>query len=1105
MNADTTSVNGTVIHGLYGTLTIGADGSYSYVVDNSNAAVQALDDGQTLVDIAFTYTATNGTTTATTTLTITVLGTNDAPVAHADTNSAQEGSSNATGNVLQTIAHPGTPSGTFSDIADTDVDIEPLTVTAIVSNFVGGSATAVGNGVTINGHYGALTINPDGSYSYKANSDIDNAEDVQDIFTYTVTDGTATSQATLTITIADGTDPSVTQNAIIAVDEAGLETINATGSAAAANVETNTGTVTFQAGSDNITGVAFGSVAGITADVNGVSGADIIWSPAGAFSDVADTDVDNATTLTVAHIQSATEDLAVTAGTTSANGTAIHGLYGTLTIGADGSYSYHPNENINNATDVQDVFTYTVTDGLAPVQTTLTITVSDGARPTHGNAITLDVDEAALSTVGATGSNPSSTAETDNTPSLSFTAGSDNLTSFAFSNTLSDLVTDLNGDGAQDIFWDRFSDTQIKGYLDGAHTQLAVTLDLSAPANIAAGTTDNVTVTMTLSDNLLHPNDLGGQVSSLGNVGVVATDIDGDATTGTVNLTVKNDVPTASVDTNNVNEGALLTVVAAAGVLTNDVAGADGFAAGGGVVGVRAAGNDPTTAVTDGAGTNITGLHGTLHLNADGSYTYQSNPNNISSNATDVFVYTIKDGDGDLSTTTLTINLADVTLVANNQTKTVDEAALDTSTAGSDLGHGTVTGSNPGSAAETVTGQLAVAGATSYTAQSLTTAHGLFQLNADGSYTYTLTSPVTETPANNGTDTINGVENFGYTAFDAFGNTINGTITINVKDDVPTAHADSGNVTEGRLLTVAALSGVLSNDVAGADGDSIAGIRAAGNDTTTSVSGGVGTDITGLHGTLHLNADGSYTYQSNPNNISSNATDVFVYTIKDGDGDLSTTTLTINLADVTLVANNQTKTVDEAALDTSTAGSDLGHGTVTGSNPGSAAETVTGQLAVAGAASYTAQSLSTAHGLFQLNADGSYTYTLTSPVTETPANNGTDTINGVENFGYTAFDAFGNTINGTITINVKDDTPIATPASNSGQSVLPDTNLLLTLDLSGSMDEASGVGTLTKLALAKQALLNLIQQYRLVRPNEGRSGCLRYHRYQCVGWLGRFE
>ena len=55
--------------------------------------------------------------------------------------------------------------------------------------------------------------------------------------------------------------------------------------------------------------------------------------------------------------------------------------------------------------------------------------------------------------------------------------------------------------------------------------------------------------------------------------------------------------------------------------------------------------------------------HGTLVLHADGSYTYQSTANNITSNTTDVFVYTIKDGDGDLSTTTLTINLSDVTIL----------------------------------------------------------------------------------------------------------------------------------------------------------------------------------------------------------------------------------------------------------------------------------------------------------------------------------------------------------------------------------------------------------------------------------------------------------
>jgi hypothetical protein len=44
---------------------------------------------------------------------------------------------------------------------------------------------------------------------------------------------------------------------------------------------------------------------------------------------------------------------------------------------------------------------------------------------------------------------------------------------------------------------------------------------------------------------------------------------------------------------------------------------------------------------------------------------------------------------------------------------------------------------------------------------------------------------VTEATANNGADTVNGVEQFTYTAHDAGGNTTTGTITINVIDDVP--------------------------------------------------------------------------------------------------------------------------------------------------------------------------------------------------------------------------------------------------------------------------------------------------------------------------------
>ena len=61
------------------------------------------------------------------------------------------------------------------------------------------------------------------------------------------------------------------------------------------------------------------------------------------------------------------------------------------------------------------------------------------------------------------------------------------------------------------------------------------------------------------------------------------TDDNGNTTTGTIYVTIVDDIPTAFANTNSVNEGALLKVGAAAGVLPNDIAGADGFAAGGGL------------------------------------------------------------------------------------------------------------------------------------------------------------------------------------------------------------------------------------------------------------------------------------------------------------------------------------------------------------------------------------------------------------------------------------------------------------------------------------------------------------------------------------------
>src|SRR5256885_9127450 len=99
---------------------------------------------------------------------------------------------------------------------------------------------------------------------------------------------------------------------------------------------------------------------------------------------------------------------------------------------------------------------------------------------------------------------------------------------------------------------------------------------------------------------------------------------------------------------------------------------------------------------------------------------------------TTLFRSTVKDGDGDLSTTTLTINLSDATLVADNQTKTVNEAALDTSTTPPDRSEEHTTElQSPCNLVCRLLLQTNT-GATGYVAQSVTGTHGLFQLNAEG-------------------------------------------------------------------------------------------------------------------------------------------------------------------------------------------------------------------------------------------------------------------------------------------------------------------------------------------------------------------------------------
>ena len=70
---------GNALQGQYGILTLNANGTYTYVLNNNNPLVNALAEGQTLTE-NFTYTLSTAAKSDTATLSITINGTNDAPV-----------------------------------------------------------------------------------------------------------------------------------------------------------------------------------------------------------------------------------------------------------------------------------------------------------------------------------------------------------------------------------------------------------------------------------------------------------------------------------------------------------------------------------------------------------------------------------------------------------------------------------------------------------------------------------------------------------------------------------------------------------------------------------------------------------------------------------------------------------------------------------------------------------------------------------------------------------------------------------------------------------------------------------------------------------------
>ncbi|AZZ74993.1 type I secretion target [Pseudomonas sp. RU47] len=733
----------------------------------------------------------------------------------------------------------------------------------------------------------------------------------------------------------------------------------------------------------------------------------------------------------------------------------INGTYGYLTLDANGNAVYHSNPNVVNGPGAVDVFTYTVRDSDGDESTT-TITIdvsnsklcatSDTDVTVYEKALDLTKDGADLAPGTVTGSDPTSTGETASGTLVGSVTGAVGAISYA-------LVGSATGNYGQIVL----------------NPNGTYTYTLTSPASTTPHADDGAN---SLSETFTYQ----------------ATDSLGNIVTSTIVVNIVDDVPKA-VNDSNANSASETQLTLTGNVLSNDVQGADVVATG------------PNAGpITPGT---FTGTYGTLVLNANGTYTYTLNPNDADfknlhggGNGSETFSYTLTDADGDTSTASLVLNIHNNDdpvvlngLDVNGGELTVYEKNLSDGTSPNTPAltqNGTFTVTALDGLQTLTVGGIAVVsnGVAAGFPQSVVsplgstfTVTGYNPATGVVSYSYTLVDNETH-PNANGANSL--TENFNVVATDTDGSTANGQINVNIIDDLPTAKPDTSSVAEGGTVNVS----VLGNDISGADGAAtVSGVR-AGSNTGTSAIGGLNSNINGNFGYLTLDAAGNAVYHSNPNSVSPpGATDTFTYTIRDSDGDESTTTITINVADSKLVASvDQDVTVYEKALDLSKDGADLAPGTVTGSDPSNTGETATGTLVGAvtggsGAITYTLVGSATGtYGQIQLNADGTYTYTLTSaPKTSPGANDGANTLS--ESFTYQATDALGNSTTSTLVVNIVDDVPKAVASDRSVAAVEIDSNILIVLDISGSMADASGVPGLSRLALAKQAISALLDKY----------------------------
>ncbi|NGZ05936.1 MAG: hypothetical protein G8237_06220 [Magnetococcales bacterium] len=845
---------GAPLTGNYGQLTLGANGVFAYVVHETLAAVEALRPGQSLTE-TFNYTVTDGELNDTATLTITIQGTDDAPLAVDDTRIVAKAGSGASA--------PGRLSSNALT-NDTDIENDPLTVTAIRTGNVEGSGTAGGIGSNLAGAYGSLNVAADGSFVYTVNENnpavlaLGAGQTLFDTFNYTVSDGTLTDRAVITIAIQDASSA----GAPVAVND--------------------TATATEAGGSNNATAGSPGTGNVLTNDL----------------------DLDS-TSLTVAAIRvGAVEG----SGAVGSVGTALAGAYGGLTIAANGAFQYAVNETLaavqalKPGQSLTDTFNYTVSDGALSDVGVITITIQgandapvatdDGASVTRsgvsatpgsasGNLLTNDTDaEADAMTVTALRTGGTEGSGTAGSIGAALTGTYGTLTvsaNGAYQYTINETLPAVQGLGSGEILTDSFNYTVSDGLLvdlGGISVTIQgrngppVAANDTGSAREAGGTT-NGTAGSRATGNVLT-NDLDADSTTLTVSAIRTGDVEGSGTAGSVGTPVGGAYGQLTVGTDGsyayvVNETLAAVEALKAGqsltdafnytvsdgdltdqaVLTITIQGANDAPVGvddnrlvakaGNGVGVtpgQVAGNVLTndtdvesdsltvtairTGGTEGSGTAgaigtaLTGSYGSLTLSATGAYVYTVNENNpevlaLGAGQTlfDRFNYTLSDGTlSDQAVLAIAIQGggAGAPVAVNDSATAVEAGGTNNGTTGTPGSGNLLTNDlDVDSPTLTVTalrtGDVEGSGTAGTVGTALAGTHGQLTVQANGTFTYTINETLAAVQALKPGQTLS--ESFNYTVSDGT-LTDSGVVTITLQgaDDAPVATDDTASVTK---------------------------------------------------------------------------------------------------------------------------------------------------------------------------------------------------------------------------------------------------------------------------------------------------------------------